>query len=137
MLLLASAHSAGPLIAARILQEAATGAATSAAGATLLDLEDHRHPGRSALTNSIDLLAGMAAGVLLSTLLVRFAPAPTSTVYVLLGGTPRRPRRAQAVPGPIRLDQLRFAEADLGLHQLSSEGTRGFRHGGNRFSGLL
>lgn len=84
MVLLASADGAGALIAARILQGAATGAATSAAGAALLDLEDHRRPGRSALTNSIAPVAGMAAGVLAATLLVRFAPAPTVTVYVLL-----------------------------------------------------
>ncbi|MGW0819431.1 MFS transporter [Streptomyces viridiviolaceus] len=84
MLLLASADGAGLLIAARILQGAATGAATSASGAALLDLEDPRRPGRSALTNSIAPVAGMAAGVLVATLLVRFAPAPTATVYALL-----------------------------------------------------
>ncbi|WP_180686101.1 MFS transporter [Streptomyces gossypiisoli] len=84
MLLLASADGAGLLIAARILQGAATGAATSAAGAALLDLEDPRRPGRSTLTNSIAPVAGMAVGVLAATLLVRFAPAPTVTVYVLL-----------------------------------------------------
>ncbi|MEV5546800.1 MFS transporter [Streptomyces sp. NPDC052309] len=84
MLLLALADGAGALIAARILQGAATGAATSAAGAALLDLEDPRRPGRSALANSIAPVAGMAAGVLAATLLVRFAPAPTATVYALL-----------------------------------------------------
>ncbi|WP_262705314.1 MULTISPECIES: MFS transporter [Streptomyces] len=84
MVLLASADGAGALIAARILQGAATGAATSAAGAALLDLEDPRRPGRPALTNSIAPVAGMAAGVLASTLLVRFAPAPTVTVYLML-----------------------------------------------------
>ncbi|MFF4602532.1 MFS transporter [Streptomyces sp. NPDC001339] len=84
MLVLASADGAGPLIAARILQGAATGAATSAAGAALLDLADPRRAGRSALTNSLAPVAGMAAGVLVATLLVRFAPAPTATVYVLL-----------------------------------------------------
>jgi MFS family permease len=84
MVLLASADGAGALITARILQGAATGAATSAAGAALLDLQDPLRPGRSALTNSIAPVAGMAAGVLASTLLVRFAPAPTVTVYVLL-----------------------------------------------------
>ncbi|MFJ7245116.1 MFS transporter [Kitasatospora sp. NPDC098652] len=84
MLLLASADGAGPLTAARLLQGAATGVATSAAGAALLDLTDPRHPGRSALTNTIAPVAGMAAGVLGSTLLVRFAPDPTVTVYVLL-----------------------------------------------------
>ncbi|WP_406430850.1 MFS transporter [Streptomyces sp. NBC_00631] len=84
MVLLASADGAGALIAARVLQGAATGAATSAAGAALLDLEDPRRPGPPALTNSIAPVAGMAAGVLASTLLIRFAPAPTVTVYIML-----------------------------------------------------
>ncbi|MFD5514253.1 MFS transporter, partial [Streptomyces sp. NPDC127051] len=84
MLVLASADGADPLIAARILQGAATGAATSAAGAALLDLADPRRAGRSALTNSLAPVAGMAAGVLIATLLVRFAPAPTATAYGLL-----------------------------------------------------
>ncbi|MFH9574406.1 MFS transporter [Streptomyces sp. NPDC017454] len=84
MVLLASADGAGALITARILQGAATGVATSAAGAALLDLQDPLRPGRSALTNSIVPVAGMAVGVLASTLLVHFAPAPTVTVYVLL-----------------------------------------------------
>ncbi|MGN5382078.1 MFS transporter [Streptomyces lasalocidi] len=84
MVLLASADGAGALIAARVLQGAATGTAISAAGAALLDLEDPLRPGRSALTNSIAPAAGMATGVLTSTLLVRFAPAPTVTVYVVL-----------------------------------------------------
>nr|BFD87377.1 MFS transporter [Streptomyces sp. Xyl84] len=84
MVLLASADGAGALIAARVVQGAATGAATSAAGAALLDLADPRRPGRSALTNSIAPVAGMAAGVLASTLLIRLAPAPAVTVYAVL-----------------------------------------------------
>ncbi|MGV9270518.1 MFS transporter [Kitasatospora sp. NPDC003701] len=84
MVLLASADGAGSLTAARVLQGVATGAATGAAGAALLDLEDTRRPGRAALANSITPVAGMAAGVLAATLLVRFAPAPTVTVYLLL-----------------------------------------------------
>ncbi|WP_405834561.1 MFS transporter [Streptomyces sp. NBC_00105] len=83
MLMLASADGAGALIAARILQGAATGAATSAAGAALLDLEDPLRPGRSALTNSVAPVAGMAAGVLASTLLVHFAPAHMAGIYVV------------------------------------------------------
>ncbi|WP_121745212.1 MFS transporter [Streptomyces sp. E2N166] len=83
MALLASADGAGSLTIARVLQGAATGAATSAAGAALLDLENPRRPGRSALANSVTPVAGMATGVLVSILLVRFAPAPTVTVYVL------------------------------------------------------
>ncbi|MEU0577557.1 MFS transporter [Streptomyces griseoincarnatus] len=84
MVLLASADGAGTLTAARLLQGVATGVATSTAGAALLDLENPRRPGRSALTNTIAPVAGMAAGVLTSTLLVRFAPAPTATVYALM-----------------------------------------------------
>ena len=82
--LLASADSAGSLTAARLLQGIATGVATSAAGAALLDLENPRHSGRAALTNTIAPVGGMAAGVLVSTLLIRFAPAPTVTVYAVL-----------------------------------------------------
>ncbi|MFC8838068.1 MFS transporter [Streptomyces griseoincarnatus] len=84
MVLLASADGAGTLTAARLLQGVATGVATSTAGAALLDLENPRRPGRSALTNTIAPVAGMAAGVLISTLLVRFVPAPTATVYALM-----------------------------------------------------
>ncbi|WP_244321234.1 MFS transporter [Streptomyces melanosporofaciens] len=78
MVLLAAADGAGPLIAARVLQGAATGAATSASGAALLDLDDSLRPGRSALTNSITPVAGMAGGVLVSTLLIPLSPRPRS-----------------------------------------------------------
>ncbi|MDJ1136434.1 MFS transporter [Streptomyces iconiensis] len=84
MVLFTQADGPGLLITARILQGLATGAATTAAGAALLDLEDPARPGRSAVTNSIAPVAGMATGVLAATLLVRFAPAPTLTVYLLL-----------------------------------------------------
>ncbi|WP_151477848.1 MFS transporter [Streptomyces albicerus] len=80
----AAADGTGALIAARVLQGLATGAATSAAGAALVDLDEPARPGRSALTNSIAPAAGMAAGVLVATLLIRYAPGPTSTVYVVL-----------------------------------------------------
>ncbi|OPG12219.1 MFS transporter [Microbispora sp. GKU 823] len=80
----AAADGTGALIAARALQGAATGGATSAAGAVLVDLDDPVRPGRSALTNSVAPAAGMATGVLAATLLVRYAPGPTVTVYVSL-----------------------------------------------------
>lgn len=72
------------LIAARILQGLATGVATGAAGAALLDFDDPDRPGRAALANSLTPVAGMAAGVLASIALVQYAPAPTRTVYLLL-----------------------------------------------------
>ncbi|MFI9163136.1 MFS transporter, partial [Kitasatospora aureofaciens] len=67
------------LIAARILQGLATGVATSAAGAALLDFEDPERPGRATVANGIGPVAGMAAGVLAATALVQYAPAPTRT----------------------------------------------------------
>ncbi|MEV7405856.1 MFS transporter [Streptomyces sp. NPDC091267] len=84
MALFATAGGLTTLIGARVLQGIATGAATSAAGAALLDLEDPARPGRPALANSIAPVTGMAAGVLAATLIVRFAPVPTITVYATL-----------------------------------------------------
>ncbi|MER7845630.1 MFS transporter [Kitasatospora sp. NPDC096077] len=84
MALFATAQSVPALIAARILQGLATGVATSAAGAALLDFEDPDRPGRATLVNGITPVAGMAAGVLAATALTQYAPAPTHTVYLLL-----------------------------------------------------
>ncbi|MFF4220179.1 MFS transporter [Streptomyces nondiastaticus] len=84
MAVFATAQGVTALIAARILQGLATGVATSAAGAALLDFEDPGRPGRATLANGITPVAGMAAGVLASTALVQYAPAPTRTVYLLL-----------------------------------------------------
>ncbi|MFI9269765.1 MFS transporter [Kitasatospora sp. NPDC052896] len=84
MALFATAQGVPTLIAARILQGLATGVATSAAGAALLDFEDPDRPGRATLANSTTPVAGMAAGVLVSTALTQYAPAPTRTVYLLL-----------------------------------------------------
>ncbi|WP_301125385.1 MFS transporter [Streptomyces cacaoi] len=117
MVLMASADGAGALITARAVQGAATGAATSAAGAGLLDLQDPRRPGRSTLTNSIAPPAGMAVGVLASTLLVRFAPGPTVTVYALLAAVflaqalavACTPETARPRPGALRSLRPRLA----------------------------
>ncbi|MFD8080806.1 MFS transporter [Kitasatospora sp. NPDC059722] len=84
MALFATAQGVPALIAARILQGLATGVATSAAGAALLDFEDPDRPGRATAANGITPVAGMAAGVLAATALVQYAPAPTRTVYLLL-----------------------------------------------------
>lgn len=74
------AESAGWLLAARIVQGVATGMATSALSATLLDL----HPVRGALFNSVAPMIGMAVGALGTSALVQFAPAPTRLVFDLL-----------------------------------------------------
>ncbi|EHR52475.1 arabinose efflux permease family protein [Saccharomonospora marina XMU15] len=82
MLLFVLAEDVGWLYAARILQGLATGAATGAISAALIDLE--RRPGTGALVNSATPTAGLAVGALGVGLLVQFAPAPTKLVYILL-----------------------------------------------------
>jgi MFS family permease len=67
------------LIAARIVQGFATGAAVSSIGAALVDLD----PIRGSITNSLAPLAGMAIGALGTSLLIQFAPAPTILVYIV------------------------------------------------------
>jgi predicted MFS family arabinose efflux permease len=74
------AGSVGWLIAARALQGLATGIATSALSAGLLDL----HRERGALVNSVAPLLGMAVGALGTGALVQFGPAPTKLVFELL-----------------------------------------------------
>jgi MFS family permease len=75
-----SAESAGWLLAARIVQGFATGIATSALSATLLDLS----PTRGALFNSVAPMFGMAVGALGASALVQFAPAPMHLVFDVL-----------------------------------------------------
>ncbi|WP_406002944.1 MFS transporter [Streptomyces sp. NBC_00829] len=86
MALIAAADGVGQLLLARVLQGLATGLATSAVGAALLELEHPRRAGSAALTNSVAPMAGMAIGVLGSTFLVQCAPAPGPTVHLALLG---------------------------------------------------
>lgn len=80
LLLFWRADSVGWLIAARILQGVATGIASSAIGAGLVDL--HREKG--ALVNSVAPLVGLGVGALGASVLVQFAPAPTRLVFEVL-----------------------------------------------------
>jgi MFS family permease len=80
VLLFWRADSVGWLLSARILQGAATGIATSALGAGLVDL----HRERGALVNSIAPMVGLGVGALGASLLVQFAPAPTRLVFDVL-----------------------------------------------------
>jgi predicted MFS family arabinose efflux permease len=83
VLLFRHADSIAWLFAARALQGAATGVATSALSAGLLDLDRPR----GASMNSVAPLVGMAIGALGAGALAEFAPAPTRLVFdVLLGG---------------------------------------------------
>ena len=80
MLLFAFAGDLDVLLAARVLQGLATGAALGAIGAGLVDL----HPARGPVANASALMAGTASGSLLSALFVQLLPAPTELVYLFL-----------------------------------------------------
>ncbi|WP_440070249.1 MFS transporter [Streptosporangium sp. OZ121] len=80
MAIFASADGVTALVVARVLQGFATGAATGALGAGLLDADRTRGP----LVNSVTPALGLAAGGLGSSLLVQYLPAPTRTVFVVL-----------------------------------------------------
>jgi hypothetical protein len=80
-----AAHGVGLLFAARALQGAAVGAATSAAGAALIDLQPGR-VGRGPVVTSAAVLLGLGAGGLGTSALAQYAPAPTHLVWWLLLG---------------------------------------------------
>jgi hypothetical protein len=80
MLIFANARSVQVLILARVLQGFATGTATSALGAAILDASRTR----GSLVNTLSPLLGMGVGALGTSLLVDYAPAPMQTVYFLL-----------------------------------------------------
>ncbi|CAH2602181.1 MFS transporter [Rhodovastum atsumiense] len=80
--LFVAAESPSMLIAARIVQGLATGAATSALAAALLDSARRHGP----LINSLVTPVGMALGALGTSALAELAPWPLHLVYILLAG---------------------------------------------------
>jgi MFS family permease len=78
------ARSVAWLFAARGLQGLATGTALGAAGAALIDLQPRGDARQAALVNGVGSAGGIAAGALVSSLLVQLAPHPRVTPYALL-----------------------------------------------------
>ncbi len=72
------------LLAARIAQGIATGAALTTLGATLVDLNPPHSPGRAGVVNGVAPVGGLAVGALGCGALVQYAPAPTHLVFALL-----------------------------------------------------
>lgn len=72
------------LFVARGLQGIATGLALGAASAALLDLHARRDPAGVGLTNAVASASGMGLGILVSSALVEYAPAPRVLPYVAL-----------------------------------------------------
>jgi MFS family permease len=99
MLLFAEAQSVIWLFMARILQGVATGIATAAISAALIDLQPAHKPRLGALLAAAAPMGGLAAGALGSGLLVEYGPAPTRLVYwLLLAGFALAALLARAVP---------------------------------------
>lgn len=86
MLLFAEARGIPWLFAGRILQGFATGIATAAISAALIDLQPTARPRLGPLVAATAPMAGLATGALGSGLLVEFAPDPTRLIFWLLFG---------------------------------------------------
>jgi MFS family permease len=84
LVLFLTAGDVGVLLAARVVQGIATGAAMTTLGATLVDLNPPHAPGRAGLINGIAPIAGLAVGALGCGALVQFGPSPTHFVYAVL-----------------------------------------------------
>jgi len=84
LVLFLTAGDVGLLLAARVVQGIATGAAMTTLGASLVDLNPPHAPGRAGLINGIAPVSGLAVGALGCGALVQYAPSPTHFVYALL-----------------------------------------------------
>jgi predicted MFS family arabinose efflux permease len=80
MLLFATAASAAGLVLARIIQGLITGAALSAVGAAMIDL----NKSRGTAANAVAPAFGSAAGGIVAGFFVQYLPAPTHLVYAAL-----------------------------------------------------
>jgi MFS family permease len=80
MVVFATAHGVAGLVAARILQGLATGAAIGAVGAGMLDLDRDK----GTIANAVAPAMGTAVGGLVAGAMVRYLPAPTHLVYLVL-----------------------------------------------------
>jgi MFS family permease len=83
MIMFATAGSAIALIAARSVQGFATGLATTALGAAILDTSKTRGP----ILNSVTAFGGLTIGSLGAAAFVTFGPDPTQLVYLVLLAT--------------------------------------------------
>lgn len=84
MVLFGVAHGVGMLFAARTVQGFATGVATGALSAALIDLQPPNRPHLGALLSSAAPPTGLALGALGSGVLVQYGPDPLRLVYWLL-----------------------------------------------------
>nr|WP_245645462.1 MFS transporter [Pseudonocardia acaciae] len=86
LLLFLTARDVTTLLIARVVQGVATGMVLPALGATLVDFDPPRAPGRAAVVNGVVPIAGLAIGALACGALAQYAPDPTHLVWALLLG---------------------------------------------------
>jgi predicted MFS family arabinose efflux permease len=82
LVVFATAAGVPDLLAARIIQGVSTGAALGAIGAGMLDIDRPR----GTLANAVSPGMGSGLGAILSALAVRYLPAPTHLIYLVLLG---------------------------------------------------
>ncbi len=82
LLVFVSATGTGDLLAARVIQGVSTGAAIAAIGAGMVDVDRER----GTLLNALVPGLGTGTGALASALAVRYLPAPTTLIYLILLG---------------------------------------------------
>jgi MFS family permease len=82
LVVFATASGVPELLAARVVQGLATGAALGAIGAAMLDMDRER----GTFANAVAPGMGTATGALASALAVRYLPAPTHLIYLALLG---------------------------------------------------
>ncbi len=82
MIVLSSAGSVAALIAGRIIQGLSTGAALSAIGAGMIDLERVK----GTIANSVCPMAGTGLGGFVAGIFVQHLPAPTHLIYLTILG---------------------------------------------------
>ena len=79
-----AAPDVGWIVAGRIVQGVASGAATSALTAALVELAPAGNKRLGTILGSVSLTGGLAAGSLLAGLAIQFTPAASSVVFVTL-----------------------------------------------------
>jgi len=110
MIAFITADGVGSLYLGRVLQGTATGIASGAISAWLVDLEPPDRPRLGSLLSGVALLAGLGSGAFVSSLLVQYAPDPLRLVYWILVGmyaaglvaTVLMPDPVERAPGAVR-----------------------------------
>jgi MFS family permease len=105
MLVFAEARDVGWLYAGRVLQGVATGMATGAISAALLDLQPESKPWLGALAGVVSPMTGLALGALVTGVLVEHGPSPTTFIFwLMLGAFAVAMPIAYAVPETVARD---------------------------------